>query len=168
MQKHGNRSWCNKINYFYQFIQAGFDTQLPAKPMQHGIEVYREYRDAQGSVVTSASLGSELEVHIQARALANRHLSNIAIVDLLPGGFEVVRDSVKSTDLDYTDVREDRVIFFSSLDSSTKEIVYRIKAINPGHYALPAIFAESMYDPEVKAYSASGTMTVSRTRTVSK
>ena len=90
----------------------------------------------------------------------NQYLSNIAIVDLLPGGFEVVMDSVTSDDLEYTDVREDRVVFFTSLSSDAKEIVYRIKAINTGTFTVPPIFAESMYSPSIKAQSAPAKITV--------
>jgi len=150
----------DKNMFIYQLIQAGFDKKPPTEAVQKGVEVYREYRDSHGDVVTSASLGGEIEVHIQARALGNHYLTNIAIVDLLPGGFEVVRDSVKNEDSEYIDIREDRVIFFGSLASTAREIVYRIKATNTGKYTVPPIFAESMYDPTVRANSVVGTITV--------
>ena len=150
----------NKLSYFYQLTQAGFDKTPPAAPLQKGLEIYREYRDLKGNVINTTTLGTEIEVHIQARALDNRYISNTAIVDLLPGGFEVVRDSVKAEYLSYIDIREDRVIFFGGLDDTAKQIVYRIKAINTGTYTAPPIYLESMYDPNVKAYSAAGEMTV--------
>jgi hypothetical protein len=74
----------------------------------------------------------------------------------LPGGFEVVRDSVKTTAMDYADVREDRVVFFGFIDPTAKEIIYRIKAINTGKYTIPPIVAESMYDPAIKARGLAG------------
>lgn len=150
----------NKLNYFYQLTQAGFDKTPPAAPLQKGLEIYREYRDLKGNVINTTTLGTEIEVHIQARALDNRYISNTAIVDLLPGGFEVVRDSVKAEYLSYIDIREDRVIFFGGLDDTARQIVYRIKAINTGIYTAPPIYLESMYDPNIKAYSAAGEMTV--------
>ncbi|CDZ79213.1 hypothetical protein BN59_03531 [Legionella massiliensis] len=146
----------NSQTVFYQLSQAGFDKELPTKAQSEGVEIYREYRDSKGNVINSTTLGTEIEVHIQVRSLANPYLSNIAIVDLLPGGFEVVRDSVHLDNIDYADVREDRVVFFTGLDTSAREIVYRIKAINTGHYTVPAIIAESMYDPNVRANSAAG------------
>ncbi|WED44320.1 alpha-2-macroglobulin family protein [Legionella cardiaca] len=150
----------NKELYFYQLTQAGFDKKPTDKPTSQGLEVYREYRDRKGNVITSTTLGNEIEVHIQIRALEDRYLSNVAIVDLLPGGFEIVRDSVNAGNVDYADVREDRVVFFTSVDSTAKELVYRIKATNTGKYQVPAIFAESMYNPGVKANNAASVMEV--------
>lgn len=149
-----------KINYFYQLTQSGFDKTPSNKELKQGIEVSREYRDLTGNVISKVALGSEIEVHIQVRALNDHSLNNIAIVDLLPGGFEIVNDSVKAGSMDYTDVREDRVVIFGSVNSDAKEIIYRIKATNLGQYTVPPIVAESMYDPSVKARNTSGSIQV--------
>jgi hypothetical protein len=109
-------------------------------------------------------LGSEIEVHIQIRTLNNDYLTNIAIEDLLPGGFEVVTDSIKNNELDYFDVREDRVNFFGSIDANSKEIVYKIKAVNIGRYTVPPAFAESMYDPNTFARGAASEITITPTK----
>ncbi|MES2217115.1 MAG: alpha-2-macroglobulin [Pseudomonadota bacterium] len=147
---------------FYQLTQAGFDKNPPDSVLKKGLEVAREYRDAQGKTVTSVGLGNELEVHIQIRALDNQYLNNIAIVDLLPGGFEVVRDSVKNDQVDYADAREDRVIFFASVGPDAKELVYRIKATNVGKYTVAPILASSMYDPARIARGLGGSMQVTQ------
>lgn len=139
-----------KQRYFYQLAQSGFNKNLPKETVQQGIEIFREYKDAQNNVINSTTLGSEIEVHIRIRALDNRFLSNIAIEDLLPGGFEVVSDSVKNNTMNYFDIREDRVVFFGSLDSNVKELIYKIKATNTGKYTVPPIYAEAMYDPATK------------------
>jgi alpha-2-macroglobulin len=150
----------DKQNFFYQLVQAGFDKALPTTPLKEGMEIFREYRDANGNAITSTTLGSEIEVHIQIRALNNAYLTNIAIEDLLPGGFEVVRDSVKADAMDFADAREDRVNYFGSVDSTAREIVYKIKAINPGKYVVPPAYAEAMYNPSTKARGAVSEITV--------
>ncbi len=146
--------------YFYQLTQTGFDTTLPTEVVKNNLEIEREYRNTQGKVITTAQLGDEIEVHIRVRALDKDYLSNIAIVDLLPGGFEVVRDSIKSANVEFVDAREDRVIFFTGVDAESKEIVYRIKATNTGQFTVPAIFAASMYNPNVSAHNVAGKITV--------
>jgi uncharacterized protein YfaS (alpha-2-macroglobulin family) len=75
---------------FYQVTMAGFDKSLPQKEIKDGIEVQREYRDLKGNVITSAALGSDIEVHFKMRSVKSGYHSNVAIVDLLPGGFDVV------------------------------------------------------------------------------
>lgn len=149
-----------QTTYFYQLTQAGFDQALPTKTVREGLEIAREYRDLQGNPISTIPLGNEIEVHIQVRALNHPFINNTAIVDLLPGGFEVVRDSVKTQGIDYADVREDRVVFFGYIDATAKEIVYRIKAVNKGQYTIPPIVAESMYDPKLKARGLGGTLSV--------
>ncbi len=75
---------------FYQVTQAGYDKALPEKETKKQLEVQREYRDLKGNVITKAELGSEIEVHVKMRAVGSGTYYNTAIVDLLPGGFEVV------------------------------------------------------------------------------
>jgi uncharacterized protein YfaS (alpha-2-macroglobulin family) len=81
---------------FYQVTAGGFDKALPDKELRDGIEIQREYRDSAGSVVASTSLGSELDVHVRVRSIApGAYFGNVAIVELLPGGFEVVLDKTR-------------------------------------------------------------------------
>lgn len=152
----------DKQTFFYQLVQSGFDKAIPNETVKQGIELYREYRDEKGNVINSATLGEEIEVHLQIRSLDNNYLSNIAIEDLLPGGFEVVRESVKADNMDYADVREDRVNFFGGVDSTAKELVYKIKATNIGKYIVPPPYAEAMYNPNTKARGTSSDITVTR------
>ena len=77
---------------FYILNQSGFDRTIPAKPLTNGLEVLREYTDKNGNPVTSVSLGDEIQVHLKFRALDPEGGTSVALVDLLPGGFEVVED----------------------------------------------------------------------------
>lgn len=153
----------DQLTYFYQLAQTGFNKVLAKEPLKKGIEIYREYRDDKGNVISSVALGSEIEVHIQIRSLDNDYLSNVAVEDLLPGGFEVVRDSVKTDLMNFVDAREDRVNFFGGIGSSVTELVYKIKAVNPGKYVVPAPYAESMYNPDVQAHGVSSEIVVTQT-----
>jgi uncharacterized protein YfaS (alpha-2-macroglobulin family) len=152
----------SKQTYFYQLTQSGFDKKFATAMVKHDLEVFREYHDLKGNVIDHAGLGDEVEVHIRIRALDNHYLSNVAIVDLLPGGFEVVNDSVKPQNMDYADAREDRVNFFGAVNPQAVEVVYRIKAVNKGKFTAPPVFAASMYDPAVNAQSATGSMLVDK------
>lgn len=146
--------------YFYQATQAGFAKNVNTTPVKQGLEIYREYRDLKGNPVSNVALGDEIEVHISVRSLSDNTLSNIAIVDLLPGGFEVVRDSLGQGILDYFDVREDRVLFFTSVGPQLQQIVYHIRATNKGEYIVPPILAASMYNTAIKAMGVAGKMVV--------
>jgi hypothetical protein len=153
------------FHLFYQVTQAGFDLRLPEKEIKQKLEVQREYRDAENNVVSTSALGDELTVHLKIRSIEQYGVENVAIVDLLPGGFEVVRDSIRnerrdrsydrssgpSFSTDYVDIREDRVVVFGRAMNRVQEFTYRIKATNEGVYAVPPVFGESMYDRQIQA-----------------
>lgn len=149
-----------KQTLFYQLTQAGFDKSLPSKATQQGIEVYRELRNSIDIVTNSVTLGDEIVVTIRARATDNQEHNNIALVDLLPGGFEVVRDSIQSANMDYVDVREDRVVFFGNVGLDSKQITYKIKATNVGKYIVPPIYGTAMYNPTIQSIGVMGSISV--------
>jgi alpha-2-macroglobulin len=77
---------------YYQASESGFDKPETVKEIKQKIEIQREYRAVGGkSSVDSVKMGEELEVHLKIRSLdAGAVYQNIAIVDLIPSGFEVV------------------------------------------------------------------------------
>ena len=166
---------------FYSVSQAGFDKAPPTKAESDGIEVTREYTDDKGATVTSAPLGAELTVHLRVRTTDNRSLENVAVLDLLPGGFEVERDSLRNSpgrtepqadsgqdddssqpeagaavggwNPDYADIREDRVVFYGDFGPEMREITYKVKVTAPGKFMVPAAYAGAMYDHTVFGHS---------------
>lgn len=182
------------LSAFFLVSEAGFDTTLPDKPVAQKIEVYREYTDAAGAPISAVKLGDEVQVRVRLRALGDEPVGNVAVVDLLPGGFEpVVRQTAPSEadddsgggedgdgegeggdmsfalpialpgstlDLDYGDVREDRVVLYATALPQAREFVYTMRATNAGQFAVPPILAESLYERTVKARGVGGTMKV--------
>ena len=170
--------------------QSGFDHELPKQEVKQGIEMFREYVDADGKPVNSVKLGDEVEVHLRIRAIGQGSVQNVAIVDLLPGGFEIVQEpradqqpetsgydsgySASSSEEwvspvgtsksnwhpQYADVREDRLVLYGTVENTAHEFVYKIKATNAGSYVVPPTFAEGMYDRTVRASTMAGKITV--------
>lgn len=160
---------------WYSVVQAGFDKLPPEQAISRGLEIIREYTDEQGQPIKEVKLGQKVNVVIKVRANSNKAISNIAIVDLLPGGFEVVQQTptFQSDDeqsqaewtspvsyagsnwaIDYSDIREDRVIIYGSADKTIRTFIYQIKATNVGSYLIPSAYGEAMYDREIQAVSA--------------
>ena len=179
--------------------QGGYDRLQPSTAIKNGIEVIRDYTDAQGKPVDSVALGQEIDVHVRIRATGEQDVGNVAVVDLLPGGFEPViqpppvanassgdsgsgdnsgGDNANGNDsqatapawrspiglsqstwqLEYADIREDRVVIYGSATPDVHEFVYRIRATNAGKFAIPPAYAESMYDRSIQARSPGGSM----------
>jgi uncharacterized protein YfaS (alpha-2-macroglobulin family) len=189
--------------------QGGYDSRQPSEAIKNGIEVIRDYTDDQGKAVDSVTVGQEINVHVRIRATGDDGVGNVAVVDLLPGGFEPViepppvangqqnadnnsgdnnggdntgsdagdngnsdsgngnppptpawRSTIglpQSTwQLDYADIREDRVVIYGTATPDVHEFVYRIRATNAGKFVVPPAYAESMYDRSIQARSAGG------------
>lgn len=77
---------------WYAVTVAGYDRAPPQTELKQGLEILREYTDTDGKAVTSATLGQEIDVHLKIRATEVDSIGNVALVDLLPGGFEVVQN----------------------------------------------------------------------------
>jgi uncharacterized protein YfaS (alpha-2-macroglobulin family) len=157
----------NPPGAFLQVIEAGFDRQVSTKTLTDGLEVYRELLDKSGKTVTSTQLGDVITVKLRVRSLRPESITNVAIVDLLPGGFEIVSSSLSPgissiNGVDYVEVREDRAVFFATVPTQTLEITYQIKSCNRGQFVVPPIFAESMYDRNVKARGLGGKISVTK------
>jgi uncharacterized protein YfaS (alpha-2-macroglobulin family) len=68
---------------------------------------------------------------------------------------------VRSTwQIEYSDVREDRVVLYGEAGPEVKEFIYKIKPTNVGTYTVPPAFGEAMYNREVQARSAGARIVV--------
>ncbi|WP_299268316.1 MG2 domain-containing protein [uncultured Psychrosphaera sp.] len=148
-------------NSFYMLSQSGFDTNLPKEAVSEGLEVIREFQDDKGNVITGkVAQGQELNVVLKIRSTTGSYVPNVAVVDLLPGGFEVETESVRrgynGWKSDYQDVREDRVVFYGGFGESVTTLTYQVKATTIGSFVIPPVSVESMYDLTIKANSTSG------------
>ena len=72
--------------------QGGYDRNAPSKAQRDGIEITRDYTDSKGKSLDTINIGDEIDVHLKIRATGSDGVGNVAIVDLLPGGFEPVID----------------------------------------------------------------------------
>jgi hypothetical protein len=157
----------NPPGAYYQVIEAGFDRRLSDKSLSDGLEVYRELLDSARKPVTTTTLGDVITVRLHVRSLRPDPITNVALVDLLPGGFEVVSSSLTPgvssiKGVDYVEVREDRAVFYATVPTEALEVTYQIKSCNRGTFVVPPVFAESMYDRNLKARGLGGKITVTK------
>ena len=149
---------------YYLNTQSGFDQDLPTEALKEGIEILREFVDEDGQVITEFQQGKEITAKLKIRSLGESFLSNIAVIDLLPGGFEVIRSSVprqsNGWSADYVDVREDRVVFYGGFSRRITELSYKVKLSASGTFVVPPSYAESMYDRSIRANTKASTFTV--------
>ena len=140
---------------YYQTISTGFESGTPNEDIHDGIEVYRQYRNRDGTTAHTVKVGDPVTVVLRVRSLNDREITNVSIVNLLPGGFEVAKSSIEpgqgSCGCDYVDNREDRILLYTTVTPDARTITYQIKPTNQGQFTAPPIFAESMYNRENKS-----------------
>jgi len=127
--------------------------------LAEGLEISRSYLNAEGTEVSEAKIGEQLTVRLRVRSDGALR-SNVAVVDMLPGGFEVVVDSVRDNYSDWysdhKDIREDRVVVYGSFANQLTEISYQVRLTSSGSFIAPSAFATSMYNRSIQARTRPG------------
>ena len=150
---------------YYTLSQSGFDAEAHDGAHAEGIEVDRVYLDAGGEPVDRVRVGDELTVRLRLRSQRGR-VHNVAVTDLLPGGVEIVTESLRDRSTyrlgEYRELRDDRLVLYGGVDERMKEITYRVRATAPGEFMVPAAYAEAMYNRGVRGRSVGGRLIVDR------
>jgi uncharacterized protein YfaS (alpha-2-macroglobulin family) len=177
--KFGNEA---RMTSYFAVSESGFDKVAPMSELKSGMEILREYVDADGKPITTVKVGQELTVRLKFRSIGRDFVPNVALVDLLPGGFEAVLNpidapsvqpakkggfvnrlgNVSGWSVEYADVREDRVVLYGTVNAKVSEYSYRIRATNVGTFVVPPAYGESMYERDVQARSLPGKIVVER------
>jgi len=80
-----------QLPLFYSLTESGFDKQSATLPeVKQGLEIQREYLDLAGNALEKVKVGDEFLVRLRLRAVDKDYISQVAVVDLLPGGVEPV------------------------------------------------------------------------------
>jgi uncharacterized protein YfaS (alpha-2-macroglobulin family) len=151
---------------------------VPKEAVNKGLEIIHEFLDAKGTVVTEAAVGDELTVRVRVRSTERNEVPQVALVDILPGGLEPVLSAPSDDDapdlpiwrrrlggksswnIEYADIREDRVVFYGGVESRLTEVTYKVRATNIGEFIVPAAYAEAMYERRIFGRSAGGKFVV--------
>jgi uncharacterized protein YfaS (alpha-2-macroglobulin family) len=78
------------LRAFYLVNESGFDRVPATTALTQGMEITREFLDANGKATNKVKLGEEVTVHLRFRAIGRPRIDDAVLVDLLPGGFDVV------------------------------------------------------------------------------
>jgi alpha-2-macroglobulin len=167
-----------ELPLFYGWAESGFERTLPKEAVNEGLEIIQEFLDAKGNVVTEAAVGDDLSVRVRVRSTKRSDVPQVALVNILPGGLEPVLSAPSDDDapdlpiwrrrlggksswnLEYADIREDRVVLYGSVENRLTEVTYKVRATNVGEFIVPASYAEAMYERRIFGRSAAGKFVV--------
>jgi uncharacterized repeat protein (TIGR01451 family) len=143
----------------------------------NGLEISRSYHKLDSTEIAPSAgtlqLGDLVFVEIDIENTSSVVIQNIALVDRLPAGFEIENprlgrttkpDWVKDEDMwnvDFMNMRDDRIEAFGALvPHQSKKIVYTVRAVTAGKFAIPPIEASAMYDPTLWAREKADTAVI--------
>jgi uncharacterized repeat protein (TIGR01451 family) len=142
-----------------------------------GLAVSRTYRTLDGTEVDLSKgtlrLGDLLFVEVTVENTSTAWIQNVALVDRLPAGLEIENPRLGRSSMaswidpaslwatDFMNMRDDRITAFGSLQPKTpRKLVYTVRAVTSGTFALPPVELEAMYDPALWARAKGGTAVV--------
>jgi uncharacterized protein YfaS (alpha-2-macroglobulin family) len=137
------------------------------------LRVRRNYFDRNGRLITSNQFSQNdlVLVEISLTGLTNRYVENIAVTDILPACFEIENPRLtvlppgmffphnRST-ADYMDIRDDRIIFFTGVNTYTQYFYYLVRVVSKGRFNAGPVGADAMYNGEYHSYNGGGVMVV--------
>jgi len=164
-----------KGEVFYYWSASGMKSNEKVKETDNNIGVRREYYDFKtGQRINNNSFYQGQLIVCKIKLIGqNQSAENVVITDIAPAGFEIENPRLSATSnmtwtsknpvsVQYLDVRDDRLLIFTKLESkTTKEFNYMLRVVNKGSFSLPVISAEAMYNPDIRSYNGSGSVQVS-------
>ena len=157
--------------YYYYEISGVKPTTAVADEDSY-LKVRRRFLDRNGNEIKGNSFNQNdlIVIEITAQSEVGTQVENVAITDILPACFEIENSRlVAEREMDfmknratpeYTDIRDDRISFFTSLNGTTKYFYYTVRAVSKGVYIIGAVGADAMYNGLYHSYSGSGKVVV--------
>jgi uncharacterized protein YfaS (alpha-2-macroglobulin family) len=161
-----------KGTLYYYYELSGVKLTPPHADVDNFLKVRRRFLDRSGNTLSSNSFTQNdlIVVEITAQSQNGMKVENVAITDILPACFEIENsrlvaeremDFTKNrTTPEYTDIRDDRISFFTSLNGTVKTFYYTVRAVSKGTFVIGAVSADAMYNGEYHSYSGSGKVSV--------
>jgi uncharacterized protein YfaS (alpha-2-macroglobulin family) len=154
---------------YYSWWVEGVPTARQQAVESQGLVLQRRYLDTKGRAVDPQALRQGDAVIVELSLKADRPAENVVLVDLLPACFEIENPHLETAEhfgqagsenqllVDRTEARDDRMIVFGSVGQAGKELVWRYacRVVAAGQFVAGPASAECMYDPDVRARTAS-------------
>lgn len=134
---------------------------IPEKGMEEekslGLRIVNTYTDATGAVIDPNNLPQGTDFYLNTYLINTSQTTdytNLALVQIFPSGWEIHVDRVDGF---YQDVRDDRVYSYVYLGRASSCVVKtRLTATYKGHFYMPSMTCEAMYDVTVNAATKGG------------
>nr|HPR17700.1 alpha-2-macroglobulin family protein [Candidatus Cloacimonadota bacterium] len=165
----------NTNELFVTLNWSGVPLKSENNDQSDGIKLKNIWKDADGNQIEPDELkqGDIFSQSITITNFSGIDLENVALVQLLPSGWEIENERLASSvdnnktklsqennrlpaaNLKYTDIRDDREMWFFDLrDGREITVQLKLRAVTVGEFFLPATYCEAMYDNRFQARTA--------------
>jgi len=155
----------------YASIEVAGIPQQPPPPDQSVVSVVRDWFEPDGTPWQPRPLKEGDVLIARLRVTANQAMPDALLTDLLPAGLELenfnlvdgsqwanvrigdvrVSERTQAADLRHEEFRDDRYVAALNLRRGrSASVLYLVRAVTPGSYAVPAPLVEDMYRPELR------------------
>ena len=157
---------------YYYYELSGIKITPNVADEDNHLKVRRRFLDRDGNQINGNSFSQNdlVVVEITAQSESGTTVQNVAITDLLPACFEIENSRLVAeremsfmknrTTPEYTDIRDDRISFFTALNGTAKTFYYTVRVVSKGTFVIGAVSADAMYNGEYHSYSGSGKVSV--------
>jgi len=155
---------------YYYWTSGGVPVSGKVVEKDSGLEARRSFLDAASKPVDLTKLKQGDVVIVDITLESGLSCKNVVVSDLLPAGLEVENPRLAASDTSdlseqemiapqKIDIRDDRVLIFADV-ANLVHYRYVARAVTPGRFKLPALNAESMYDPSIVSVSGAGEIVI--------
>lgn len=163
---------------YYSVLDAGVPRRGGETDVAEGLHVTRTYYDETGERLELDRI-EQGQIIVCRLALSSEkgRIENVVIADLVPAGLEIEnprlvnrgglpwideldRRKRKPLTRDHLEVRDDRLLLFTTATRDQRVFFYGLRAVTAGEFVLPPVKAEAMYDPDVRSVRGSGEVVI--------
>lgn len=160
---------------YYALVTEGIRADGAVVIEDKNLQVRRELLDRMGNTVNPGGIRQNDLIVVRLTLTADvDQLENIAVTDLLPGGFELENPRITEATnyafirnpsvAEYMDIRDDRINLYTSIRSGKRQMqfYYAVRAVTQGNFVHAPVVAEAMYNGEYRSASGGGRIRVAR------
>ena len=132
-----------------------------------GLSLSVTYTDMKGKPLSISRLKQDTEFYANVTVVnKGGDVPSMAMTYCIPSGWEIWNSRLfgrAETDVDYCDVRDDKVIYYSTLEAGKKmTFKIRLRSAYAGRFALSPVVCEDMYNPSSRALTANSWVSVEK------
>jgi uncharacterized protein YfaS (alpha-2-macroglobulin family) len=156
------------------FEWQGIPVEGPTEPEARNLTLDVRWLDEDGAEIDPSSLvqGTLFWGHFRVGSRFGRLLENLALTQIVPSGWEIDATRLRGEETpdwardlalgraSYTDIRDDRVMWFFDLDSRPVDFLVKLIVVTRGDFVLAPSLVEAMYDDDFRALVPGGRVEV--------